>query len=66
MLPGRASIGPVVSTTVTLNVLLAVLPAASVAEQLTMVVPRGKVLPEAGEQLTATLPLTRPFAVGGV
>ena len=66
MPPGSASIGPVVSTTVTLKLLLAVLPAASAAEQLTAVLPSEKVLPEAGVQLTATLPLTGSAAVGGV
>ena len=54
------------STTVTVKLLEAVLPAASEAEQLTVVVPRAKVEPEAGEQVTATEPLTRSLAVGEV
>ena len=37
-------------STVTVNVRLAVLPEASVAEQVTVVVPTGNVDPEAGEQ----------------
>ena len=45
---------------------LAVLPAASWALQLTVVVPSGKRLPEAGRQLTATEPSTASVAVGAV
>ena len=44
-----------VSTTVTWKLPKAVLPAVSVAEQLTVVVPRAKVEPEAGEQITDTV-----------
>jgi len=44
-----------VSTTVTLKVALAELPAAPVAEQLTTVFPSGNVLPEAGVQVTVRL-----------
>ena len=50
------------SWTVTLKLPLAVLLCASVAEQFTAVVPAGKVLPEAGEQVTATAPSTRSNA----
>jgi hypothetical protein len=39
-------------STVTLNVAVAVLPAVSVAVQVTVVSPIGKVLPEAGSQVT--------------
>lgn len=54
-----------VSTTVTLKVALAELPAASVAEQLTTVVPIGNALPEAGVQVTVGLPeLATSVAVG--
>ena len=42
------------SVTVTLNVEVAVLPAASVAVQVTSVVPTGNMLPEAGLQTTLT------------
>jgi hypothetical protein len=45
--------GPVVSRTVMLNVFVALFPAASVAEQAMVVVPSGKVVPEAGAQVTA-------------
>ena len=44
--------GGVVSLTVTLKLPSASLPALSVAEQLTVVSPSGKVLPEAGVQVT--------------
>jgi hypothetical protein len=47
--------GDAVSTTVTLKVALAEFPAASVAEQLTTVVPIGNALPEAGVHVTAGL-----------
>ena len=56
--------GAVVSCTVTLKLLVASFPAASVALQFTVVVPRAKVLPEAGVQTTATLPSTMSLAVG--
>lgn len=51
---------------VTVNVEVAVLPWASVAEQVTVVVPNVNVEPEAGEQLTATEPSTISAAVGAV
>ena len=50
--PGSVSVGGVVSCTVTLNGAASVkLPLASVALQLTVVVPMAKVLPDAGVQL---------------
>src|SRR5438093_10634321 len=49
--------------TVTVKDLLAVLPCASAALQVTVVVPRTNVLPAAGVQLTATLPSTMSAAV---
>ena len=49
---GHAIAGPVASVTVTENEQEAVLPAASVAVQLTVVVPTAKVEPEAGEHAT--------------
>ena len=54
MLGGQIITGGSVSTTVTVKLQLAVSPAASVAVQVTVVVPTGKVEPEAGlhEQLT--------------
>ena len=41
----------------------ALLPAASVAVQLTVVAPTGKALPDAGEQTAATAPETASVAV---
>ena len=40
--------------TCTVNLAVAVLPNASVAEQLTVVMPRGKRLPDGGTQVTGT------------
>jgi hypothetical protein len=55
--------GPVVSVTVTVKLPCAVFPAPSVAEQLTVVVPTGKVEPDAGLQLAASAPETVSFAL---
>src|SRR5262245_13022415 len=55
MLAGRVSTGGDVSTTVTLKLPEAVLPAVSVAEQLTVVAPRANVLPEDGAHVTVGL-----------
>ena len=63
---GTVITGGVVSLTVTLNDALAVFPAPSVAEQLTLVVPAAKMEPDAGEQLTGTLPYTMSVALGSV
>jgi hypothetical protein len=53
MLAGQVIVGAVVSTTCTVNVHGAeVLPLSSLAVQLTVVVPMGKVLPEAGVHMT--------------
>ena len=54
MLAGQAITGFSVSLTVTVNVQLAVLPAASVAVLVTVVVPFGKVEPEGGLLTTVT------------
>ena len=61
----RANKDPVVgwAKTVTLKPPIAVLPCASVASQLTGVVPIGNVLPEAGVQMTATAPSMASSAV---
>src|SRR2546421_12198564 len=56
--------GGVVSLTVTLNDAVALLPAPSVAVQMTVVVPNGKVEPGGGEQLTGSVPSTLSVAVG--
>src|SRR5918911_2109918 len=57
-LPGTLTTGAVWSTrfTVTLKLALPVLPCESVAVQVTVVVPTGKVLPEDGLQLTGSGP----------
>src|SRR3989304_1272741 len=60
---GRLSVGPVVSTTFTINEPVDVFPAVSVAEQSTVVEPSGNVEPEAGEHDVATSPSTRSVAV---
>jgi hypothetical protein len=56
--------GGVVSCTVTLNEAFDVLPFPSPAEQLTAVVPMGKVEPEEGEHPTGRGPVTASCAVG--
>lgn len=63
MFAGRVRTGAVVSVTVIVKLSLAVLLRESVAEQFTEVKPTGNVLPEAGEQVTATAPSTRSVDV---
>jgi len=60
---GTCNAGGVVSTTVTVKLPLAVLPAESVAEQVTVVVPRGKIDPDAREQVTGSGPSTLSVAL---
>jgi hypothetical protein len=55
--------GPDASVTVTWKLSLAVLPAASPAEQFTVVVPIGKVAPDAGEQFAGDEPETMSLAL---
>jgi len=55
--------GGVVSCTVTMKLPLDVLPALSVAEQVTTVTPRGNVEPDAGEQVTGSGPSTLSVAL---
>src|SRR5579871_2783890 len=55
--------GGFVSWTVTVSVPLPTLPAASFAEQVTVVAPIGNVEPDAGEQVGVNFPLTRSVAV---
>jgi hypothetical protein len=57
------AVGAVLSTTDTMNEPVAVLPAPSFAIQVTVVVPSGKVVPEAGAQIGVILPLTVSLAV---
>ena len=54
------------STIVTLKLTEAEFPWASVATQVTFVVPRGKVFPDGGEHVTGTGPSTSSTAVGDV
>ena len=63
MSAGTVTTGGVVSTTVTLKASLVLLPAASVAVQVTDVVPSGNVLPDAGEQSGVMAPSTMSMAV---
>ncbi len=56
-------IGGVVSTTPILNVPMATFPAASLAEQWTVVTPSGKTEPDGGVQTTGTGPSTLSIAV---
>ena len=56
--------GAVVSCTVTVNELDAWLPAASDAEQETVFAPSENVEPDAGRQMTGTVPSTSSVAVG--
>ena len=62
---GGVSVGAVVSTTVTAKVDVAVLPASSVAEQVTVVLPNGNSEPAVGEQATVGESSTPSVAVGG-
>ena len=57
------AVGAVLSTTDTMNEPVAVLPVPSFAIQVTVVVPSGKVVPEAGAQIGVILPLTVSLAV---
>jgi hypothetical protein len=63
MLAGTTSVGAVVSRTVTLNDPVAVLRAASLTEQLTVVVPNPNGVPEAGVHVGMSTPLTESLAL---
>src|SRR6266705_2646031 len=63
MSEGQLTVGGVVSWTVTLNLQSPALLWASVAEQVTTVVPMAKVLPLAGTQVTASVPSTMSVAL---
>src|SRR6266700_1173994 len=58
--------GPIVSTTVTLNDALELLPRGSDAVQVTVVVPTGKAVFGGGEQATLAPALPASSAVGGM
>jgi hypothetical protein len=62
MSPGTVTTGGVFCWTVTAKNPVAVFPALSVAEQVTLVVPSGNAEPEAGVQVTGTEPSTRSEA----
>jgi hypothetical protein len=59
---GTVTTGPVVSVTVTVNEAAPLLPCASVAVHVTVVVPTAKVDPLVGVQLVATTPSRRSVA----
>ena len=60
--PGTVTTGLVVSTTVTVNEAVRLLPRVSVAEHVTVVAPSGNVMPLGGAQLTTMLPSTMSMA----
>jgi hypothetical protein len=64
MLAGQVIDGACVSFTVTVNEQLAELLEASITEQLTVVVPFGKVAPDAGLQTGVPMPGQLSLAVG--
>ena len=61
---GQIATGSSMSSTVTTNEQVPVLLQVSVAEQFTVVLPTGKILPLAGVQVTAAGPLQASVAVG--
>src|SRR5689334_4339627 len=61
---GAWMVGGVVSTTSTVKAASALLPALSVAVQVTVVPPRANVEPDGGVQLTETVPSTSSVALG--
>jgi hypothetical protein len=63
MLVGRLRVGAVLSSTTTVALAVPVLPAPSVAVQVMVVGPTGKVLPEAGAQVGVSEPDTASVAV---
>ena len=63
MSPGQLIVGAVLSTTVTVNVQVEVLPAASVAVATTVVFPTGKKLPDVGKYVIVGVPAQSSVAV---
>jgi len=63
---GQLTVGPWLSATVTVKLHELPLPNVSEAEQVTVVTPFGKLLPEAGEHVTARAPSQASLAVGAV
>lgn len=66
MFAGQVSVGFCISLTVTGKLQEPVLPAASVAMQVTVVMPFGNAEPELGEQVTLPTPEQLSLAVGVV
>ena len=64
--PGRVRVGAPVSLTITWKAEDPVFPCESVALQVTVVFPIGKVEPDGGAQVTETEPSTLSVAVGSV
>jgi Ca2+/Na+ antiporter len=64
MFAGTVITGAEALLTVTVNDVELLFPFASVAVQVTVVVPIGNVEPDAGTQLTASVPSTTSVAVG--
>lgn len=64
MLAGHVIVGFCASLTVTVNEHIPSLPAASMTRQVTVVMPTGKLDPDAGEQVTAPVPEQLSPAVG--
>src|SRR5712692_287836 len=63
MLAGRLRVGAVLSSTTTVAVAVPLLPATSAAEQVMVVLPTAKVVPEAGTQIGVGEPDTASVAV---
>src|SRR4051794_26197848 len=63
-LPPTEPVAGTISVTVTAKLPVLVLPAASVAVQVTVLVPTGKRAPDGGSQVTGTPPSTASVAVG--
>ncbi len=64
--PGQVTTGAWLSATVTVKLHELLLPDVSEAEQVTVVTPLAKAVPEAGEQVTVRAPSQASLAVGAV
>jgi hypothetical protein len=64
MFAGHVTVGFMVSLTVTVKVHEPVLPDPSVAVQVTVVVPTGKLEPDAGAHMTVASPVQSSLAAG--
>jgi hypothetical protein len=61
---GHVTVGSMSSVTVTVKVQVPVLPDPSVAVHVTVVVPTGKLVPDAGTHMTVASPVQASFADG--